>query len=230
MAEKVAYQVLAIYKCNICKENHQSGLVLPDLLPDPSARMAEMADMKIRVYNSIKATFVNMHSPTDKFNPKKLTITETDDKGKSRKVKISDIEELSKDRMTEIEKIEAKRGSDVKTEEPAPKGNSPTFAGLTLVAEKSPIEKEETPFQDTGKKEGMSFEEIREKVKIRIAELLKASKSCREMMEKLSISLKETRMETARLQSLLKAIDQPEKKGKNNGRKKQKRKQSPKSK
>jgi len=213
MVKNAAYQVLAIYKCNVCKEDHQSGLVLSDLLPDPSARMAEVADMKIQVYNSIRAIFTNIHAPTDKFNPKRLTITETDDKGKSKKVKIADIEQLSKGGLSEVEKIEAKRGSSPETPEKI-------VSGTIKIVKESPIEeKEEAPFQDTGKKEGMSFEEIREKVKIRIAELQKASKGCREMMEKLGISLKETRMETARLQSLLKAIDQPEKKGKNNGRK-----------
>jgi len=239
MTKNAAYQVLAVYKCNICKEDHQSGLVLPSLLPDPGARLAEMADMKIQVYNSIKKIFANTHAPTDKFNPKRLTITEIDDKGKSRKVKISDIEELLKGGLTEIEKIEAKRGLSPETPEKVVKDEGGSSAGLALVAGESPIEsssspglalaakesateEKETPFQDTGKKEGMSFEEIREKVKIRIAELQKASKGCREMMEKLGISLKETRMEAARLQSLLKAIDQPEKKGKKNVRKKQK--------
>jgi len=211
MVKNAAYQVLAIYKCNVCKENHQSGLVLPNLLPDPSARLAEMADMKIQVYNSIKIAFANSHAPTDKFNPKRLTITETDDKGKSRKVKIADIEQLLKGGLTEVEKIEAKRGSSPETEEPAIEVKEPG---------ESPIEEKDIAFKETGQKEGMSFEEIREKVKIRIAELLKTSKGCREMMEKLGISLKETRMESARLQSLLKAIDQPEKKGKKNVRRK----------
>jgi len=224
MVKNAAYQVLAIYKCNVCKEDHQSGLVLSDLLPDPSARMAEVADMKIQVYNSIRAIFKNIHAPTDKFNPKRLTITETDDKGKSKKVKIADIEQLSKGGLSEVEKIEAQKLKEgYQANQELDKKTEKDFEN-TL---KDGI-KEETPFQDTGKKEGMSFEEIREKVKIRIAELQKASKGCREMMEKLGISLKETRMETARLQSLLKAIDQPKKKGKNNGRKK--RKQSLKSK
>lgn len=212
----VAYKVLAVYKCNICKEDHQVSLGLPDLLPDPGARMAEMADIKIRVYDGIKKLVANMHAPTDKFNLKKLTITETDDKGIFRKVKITDIEQLSKSGMSEIEKIEAKRGLSPETPE-------------KVIKDKESIEEEEIPFKETSQNKGMSFEEIREKVKIRIAELQKVSKSCREMMEKLGISLKETRMETVRLQSLLKAIDQPEKKGKNNGRKQRKYKQSPKS-
>ena len=147
--------------------------------------------------------FVNIHAPTEKFNLKKLTSTETDDKGKFRKVKISDIEEFLKGGMTEIEKLEAQNRSSTEPEEP--------------MAKESPIEEEETPFKETGQNKGMSFEEIREKVKIRIVELQKVSKSCREMMEKLGVSLKETRMESARLQLLLKVIDQP--KGKKDGRK-----------
>jgi len=218
----VAYQVLAVYKCNICKESHQVSLGLPNLLPDPGARMAEMADIKIRVYDGIKRLFTHIHTPTDKFNPKRLTITEIDDKGGSRKVKIADIEQLLKGGMTEIEKLEL----GIKIKKPATEVKEHSSPGLALAAKESPIEEEDIPFKDTGKKEGMSFGEIREKVKIRIAELQKTSKSCREMMEKLGVSLKETRTESARLQSLLKAIDQPEKKGKKNGRKKQ----SPKSK
>lgn len=224
MIEKAAYRVLAIYKCNICKEDHQSGLVLPNLLPDPSARMAEMADMKIQIYNTIKKIFANIHAPTDKFNPKRLTITETDEKGKSRKVKISDIEELLKGGMTEVEKIEAKRGSGPETPEKIEKDKEHILflgsAGSALTAEESPIEEEETPFQDTGQKEGMSFDEIRDKVKIRIKELQETTKKCRDEMEKLGIQLKKTKAEMASLQLLIKAIDQP--KGKNNGRKKQK--------
>jgi len=228
MVEKAAYQVLAIYKCNICKEDHQSGLVLLDLLPDPSARMAEMGDMKIQVYNSIKKIFANIHAPTDKFNPKRLTITETDNKGKSRKVKITDIEEFSKGRLTEIEKIEAKRGSGSETPEKPVAIDTKTIDEITASAAlvKPPIEKEEeTPFQDTGKEEGMSIDEIKKKVEMRIVELNKTTKKCREQMAGLNITIQETRAEIAKLQPLLKAINEPKKKGKNNGRKK-----SPKSK
>jgi len=227
MAEKVAYQVLAVYKCNICKENHQSGLALLDLLPDPSARMAEMADMKIQVYNSIKKIFVNIHAPTDKFNPKRLTITETDDKGKSRKVKISDIEQLLKGGLTEVEKIEAKRGSAPETPEKIVKDKEHSSAGLALAAKESPIEEKEIPFQDTSNKEGMSIDEIKKKVEIRIAELNKTTKKCREQMAGLNITIQETRTEIAKLQPLLRVINEPKKKGKNDGRK---RKKSPKGK
>lgn len=213
MVENIAYQVLAVYKCNICKENHQSGLALLDLLPDSSARMAEMADMKIRVYNDIKIAFANLHGPTDKFNPKKLTITETDDKGKSRKVKITDIEQLLKGGLTEVEKLEAQNRSSAESEEP--------------VAKESPIEEEEIPFKETGQTEGMSFDEIRNKVVVRIKELIKANKDCREAMDRLGVQFKETKAEIISLQSLLKAVDQPKDKGKKNGRK---RKQKPKSK
>lgn len=227
MAEKVAYQVLAVYKCNICKEDHQSGLALPDLLPDPGARLAEMADIKIRVYNSIKAIFVNTHAPTDKFNLKRLTITEIDDKGKSRKVKIANIEELSKGRMTEIEKIEAKRGSSPETPEKVIKDKEHSSAGLALVAGESPTEEEELAFKETGQKEGMSIDEIKAKIEVRIAELNKKTKSCRDQMAELGITIKETRAEIVSLLPLLKAINQPKDKGKKNGRK---RKKSPKSK
>ena len=226
----VAYKVSAVYKCNICKEDHQISLGLPDLLPDPSARMAEMVDIKIRIYDGIKKLVANMHAPTDKFNPKKLTITETDDKGKFRKVKISDIEQLLKGGMSEIEKIDVQKRLGNETAEKLAKIKEHSSAGLALTAKESPVEEEETPFKETGQKEGMSFEEIREKVEVRIKELQKANKNCREAMDKLGIQFKETRIEMIRLQSLLKAIDQPEKKGKNNGRKKRKRKQSLKSK
>ena len=214
----VAYQVLAVYKCNICKENHQISLGLPNLLPDSGARMAEMADIKIRVYDGIKKMFVNIHAPTDKFNLKRLTITEIDDKGKSRKVKITDIEQLLKGGLTEIEKLEAKRGS-------SPEIPEKIVSGTIKVVKESPIEKEEeTPFQDTGKKEGMSFDEIRDKVNIRIKELQEMSKRCREAMEELGIQLKKTKAEMASLQSLIKAIDQP--KGKKNGRKQKQKSKS----
>lgn len=224
MIEKAAYQVLAIYKCNICKENHQSGLVLPNLLPDPSASMAEMADMKIQIYNSIKKIFADIHAPTDKFNPKRLTITETDEKGKSRKVKITDIEELSKGGLTEIEKIEAKRDSSPETPEKI-------VSGTIKIVKESPIEEEETPFKETGKTEGMSVDEIKKKIEIRIAELNKTTRDCREQMAGLGVMIQKTRAEIASLQPLLKAINQPEVKRKKNGRKrKRKQKQKPKSK
>lgn len=219
MPNNLAYQVLAIYKCNICKENHQTSLSLPNLLPDPGARMAEMADIKIRVYNSIRQIFTNTHAPTDKFNPKKLTITEIDNKGKSRKVKIIDIEELSKGGMTEIEKLEAKRGSSPETPEKIEKDKDKN--------KEPPIEEEETPFKDTGKTEGMSIDDIKNKIEIRIAELNKKTKSCREQMAKLGITVQETRAEIVSLQPLLKAINQPKPKGKKNGRK---QKQKPESK
>jgi len=224
---KVAYQVLAVYKCNICKEDHQVSLGLPNLLPDPGARMAEMADVKIRAYNGIKKMFVNIHAPTDKFNLKRLTITETDDKGKPRKVKIIDIEELSKGGMSEIEKLEARRGSSPEPPKKIEKDKEHSSAGLALVAGESPIEEKEIPFQDTGNREGMSIDEIKNKVEIRIAELNKKTKKCREMMIELGVTVQETRAEIASLQPLLKAINQPKNKGKKNGRK---RKQKPKSK
>jgi len=215
MLENVAYQVLAVYKCDICKENHQCSLGLPNLLPDPGARMAEMADVKIRIYNSIKEIFVNMHVPTDKFNPKRLTITETDDKGKFRKVKIADIEELSKGGMTEIAKIEAKRDS-------SPEIPEKIVSGTIKVVKESPIEEKEIPFKETGQKEGMSIDEIKAKIEVRIAELNKKTKSCRDQMAELGITIKETRAEIVSLLPLLKAINQPKGKGKNNGRKRKK--------
>jgi len=220
MAKNAAYQVLAVYKCNICKEDHQSGLALPNLLPDPGARIAEMADMKIRVYNSIRQIFANTHTPTDKFNPKRLTITEIDNKGKSKKVKITDIEELSKGGLTEIEKIEAKRDSSPETPEKI-------VSGTIKVVKESPIEEKEIPFKETGNKEGMSIDEIKAKIEVRIAELNKKTKSCRDQMAGLGITIKETRAEIVSLLPLLKAINQPKDKGKKNGRK---RKKSPKSK
>lgn len=222
MPNNVAYQVSAVYKCNICKEDHQTSLGLPDLLPDPGARMAEMVDIKIRVYNSIKKIFANTHAPTDKFNPKRLTVTEGYYKGKSKKVKIADIEELSKGGMTEMEKLEAKKGSGPEMPEKVAKDKEPSSTGLALVAG-------ETPFEDTGQNKGMSFEEIRNKIVVRVAELIKANKNCREAMEKLGMQFKETKVEIVSLQSLLKAIDQPKNKGKKNGRKR-KRKQKSKSK
>lgn len=225
MLKNVAYQVLAIYKCNICKKDHQSNLGLPNLLPDPGARSAEMADIKIKVYNNIKEIFKNLHAPTDKFNLKKLTITETDDKGKSKKVKIADIEELSKGGMTEIEKIEAKRGSSPEPPEKTIKVKEHSSAGLALVADESPVEEEEieeVPFENTGKQEGLSIDEIKKKIEIRIVELNKQTKECRKQIGELSITIQKTKAEIISLQPLLRAINQPKPKGKKDGRKKQK--------
>lgn len=90
---------------------------------------------------------------------------------------------------------------------------------------------EEVEFEPTGKTEGMSFEEITNKVKVRIEELLKANKNCKEAMEKLGIQFKETKAEIFSLQSLLRATEQGINQfTKDKGKKKNGRKQKQKSK
>ncbi len=108
------------------------------------------------------------------------------------------------------------------------------IAAIDITNQKGKKKAEEVESEPIKTAEGMSFEEIQNKVKVRIAELIKANKNCQEAMDKLRIQFTENKDEIVSLQSLLHATNQgisqytKDKGKKKNGRKK--RKQKPKGK
>jgi len=154
-------------------------------------------DLMVEGFQALKKDFDTKH-PEDKFDVERVFIEETNHLGQVRGLPVE--KSKIKDVLAEVD-ITEQKGEKKSKEKP----------------------KEIIPFKGTGQTEGMSFEDIKNKVIVRITELIKANKSCREAMDKLGIQFKETKAEIVRLQSLLKAVNEStQNKGKKkNGRKKQ---------
>lgn len=196
------YQINLTYPCDVCGARH-----VVNRWSEEKIEAKEKNGLMVSGFKALKKDFDIKH-PEDKFNVERVLIEETNDIGQVRALPV------------EKSKIEGILAMVDVTEEKFKKPKKKEEEG-----------EEEVPFEDTGKTGGMSFEDIRNKVEVRIRELQETHKSCREAMEKLGIQLKKTKIETANLQSLLKAINQPKDTGKKNGRKrKRKTKQKPKSK
>ncbi len=156
----------------------------------------EKNDLMVSGFMSLKKDFDIKH-PEDTFNVERVVIEETNQLGQVRNLPV------------EKSKVEGMLGT----------------VDITEQKGKGKKKSEEAESESISRTEEMSFEEIRNKVKVRITELQKANKECQEAMAKLGVQQKETRVEMLSLQSLLHATEESikqytkDKRKKKNGRK-----------